>query len=95
VTGVTISQAGSYSALPANDVAVTGGNGTGAEFTLDWGIASVAVTEPGTGYTEATATVADGAGGELEVTLTPKVKTMSEDGERYGVYWNSLKWVSF
>ena len=37
VTGVTLSSIGSYSTPPANAVAVTGGNGSGASFNIVWG----------------------------------------------------------
>lgn len=92
---LNISEAGAYSALPANDAAVTGGNGSDAEFTLDWGIESVTVTDPGTGYTEATAEADAGTGSVLEVTLAPVKKVMDEDAQRFGVYWTGAKWREF
>lgn len=63
VTAVTVSQAGDYSALPANDVAVTGGGGSNAEFTLDWGVNAIAVTDGGEGYEDAPSVTISGGGG--------------------------------
>lgn len=70
VATVTVTQAGSYSVLPSNPVsqASTSGSGTGATFTMAWGILSVTITASGTGYTSApTGTVSSGTG---TVTLT-------------------------
>ena len=65
VASVTVSTPGSYSALPSNPVAqgTSSGSGTGATFTMAWGILSVNMTASGTGYTSApTGTVSAGAG---------------------------------
>jgi hypothetical protein len=43
----TISRAGVYTAIPSNPVSVTGGGGTGATFTLAWGVDSLVVTSGG------------------------------------------------
>ena len=37
VTGISVANPGSYSVIPGNSVAVTGGGGTGATFNLTWG----------------------------------------------------------
>ncbi len=42
-----ITQVGSYTVLPSNAVAVTGGSGTGATFDLGWGVLTVTVTTAG------------------------------------------------
>lgn len=65
VASVTVSTPGSYSALPANPVAqgATSGVGSGATFTMAWGILAVNMTASGIGYTSApTGTVSTGAG---------------------------------
>ncbi len=52
ITAAHIGEAGSYSALPAGHVAVTGGTGSGATFDLLWSILSVAISNAGDGYQE-------------------------------------------
>jgi hypothetical protein len=63
---VTIgSSIGSYTALPANPVAQdsSSGSGTGAEFTVLWGLLSATVSAKGSGYTSASQLVITGGGG--------------------------------
>lgn len=66
VATVTVLNSGSITggAVPANPVAqaATSGGGTGATFTLVWGLGPVTITNPGSGYTSATATLNGGAG---------------------------------
>jgi hypothetical protein len=52
VTGVSVLQAGSYSALPTGPAGVTGGTGTGATFTVvsEIGLTSAGVAARGSGY---------------------------------------------
>jgi hypothetical protein len=48
ITSVAIERAGSYSAIPTGGaLAVTGGTGTGATFTVNWGVNTVTVTTAG------------------------------------------------
>lgn len=56
---------GEYTVLPANPVAQgsSTGAGTGATFTLDWGVKNVTVVVPGDGYAVAPAVTFGGAGG--------------------------------
>lgn len=49
ITAATVSRAGSYTVLPANQASVTGGTGTGATFTLAYTILTVSSTA-GSGY---------------------------------------------
>jgi hypothetical protein len=63
ITGAVISVAGTYTSLPTNPVAVTGGTGSGATFSLLWKIASVAVTAGGTNYSTAPTVAFSGGGG--------------------------------
>ena len=63
ITGATVTTAGTYSAIPANAVAVTGGPGTGATFNLTWGVGSVVITSPGDDYTSAPTVAFSGGGG--------------------------------
>ncbi len=50
VTGVTVSDPGVYTALPANAVSVSGGAGGGATFNLDWSVHALQLTAAGSGY---------------------------------------------
>lgn len=64
VTGVTITNAGSYSVpVTTTGAATTGGTGTGCTLTVGWGVASVAVTAGGDGFTSAPTVVFTGGGG--------------------------------
>lgn len=63
VTTFHVSRAGDYTALPTSPIAVTGGSGTGATFTGEFGLLSIAVTAPGTGYTNSTVISISGSGG--------------------------------
>lgn len=64
ITSASITTPGSYSALPTNPVAqaTTSGGGSGATFTMAWGLLSVVVQDSGEGYTSSSAlTVSTGA----------------------------------
>jgi hypothetical protein len=52
VATVTITNVGAATSLPANPVAqiASSGAGTGASFTLHWGVTSITMTNAGTGY---------------------------------------------
>jgi len=50
ITGVSISNAGVYTVLPANAVSVSGGSGTGAKFNLYWAVRTISLTNKGSGY---------------------------------------------
>ena len=67
VTGITVSQYGSYTALPANPVSITGGTGSGATFTSTWGVRSAfpapSITNAGSGYVEQPTVTFSGGGG--------------------------------
>jgi hypothetical protein len=67
VASVTVSQAGSYSAIPSNPVAQasTSGSGSGATFTMAWGILGATITASGSGYTSAPTVVVSSGSGAL------------------------------
>lgn len=64
VLTVTISNAGAYTAVPTNPAATTGGAGSGATFTLSFGINNAfTITQAGTGYVEQPTITFSGGGG--------------------------------
>lgn len=66
-SAASVQNAGSIGggAIPTNPVAQisTNGAGTGATFNLTWGLGAINITNPGSGYTSATATLTGGGGG--------------------------------
>lgn len=63
ITGINLYAAGDYTASPANPAAVTGGYGTGATFTLNFGIGPITIPGIGSGYTSVPAVAITGGGG--------------------------------
>ena len=66
ITSATPLNSGQYTALPTNPVTVTGGNGSGATFNLDYGIGSIpsfTITNAGSGYVEQPTVTFSGGGG--------------------------------
>lgn len=73
ITGVTVTTAGEYTALPTNPVAVTGGTGNDdATFDLTWLVDSITVTDGGASYdTAPTVTISgNGTGATATAILT-------------------------
>lgn len=58
-----ISRVGSYTVLPTGPVAVTGGTGTGATFTMLWGLLSITVGAGGSNYDSTSVLSITGGGG--------------------------------
>lgn len=88
VSAVSIVNAGDYSALPGSPVTVdTIANGTGATFTVTWGLSTVTVTNIGSGYTSApTAVFSSGTATATPVLSTFTVRKIS-GGEIYWKVW--------
>ena len=64
ITGLSLTQYGSYSAVPSNPVSVTGGTGTGATLNITWQIkSSFTITNAGSGYVEQPTVSFSGGGG--------------------------------
>jgi len=64
ITAVTATSTGTYTAAPTNPASVTGGAGTGATFTLNFGILSTfTITNAGSGYIEQPTITFSGGGG--------------------------------
>ena len=74
ITGINLVSTGDYTAAPANPVSVTGGYGTAATFTLNFGIGPITLTNIGSGYTSTVPTVnvtlGGGTGGAVTAVLT-------------------------
>jgi len=64
VTGVTVSNFGTYTVLPTNPISVTGGTGSGATFSPTWGVnTTFTITNAGSGYVEQPTVSFSGGGG--------------------------------
>lgn len=64
ITAATYTNFAPYTAAPSNPVSVTGGTGTGATFTVLWGIsATFTITNAGSGYVEQPTVTFSGGGG--------------------------------
>lgn len=70
ITAFAIKTSGDYTATPTNPVSVTGGLGTGATFTITWGVVGATITNAGSGYTGTpTAAFSGGAGSGAAATV--------------------------
>ena len=64
ITAITMTSGGTYTVAPSNPVSVTGGTGTGATFTLGFGVNSTfTITNAGSGYVEQPTVSFSGGGG--------------------------------
>jgi hypothetical protein len=64
ITAVTATTGGAYTVAPTNPVSVTGGAGTGATFTLSFGVnTTFTITNAGSGYIEQPTITFSGGGG--------------------------------
>ena len=107
ITGVTISTAGAYTALPTNPVSVTGGTGSGATFNLTWSVIGFTITNAGSGYVEQPTVTFSGGGGSgaaayATVGSIPTVKSIGSaisfatpSGEQFRVLDNSTTAVNY
>jgi hypothetical protein len=83
ITAVTITNVGSYLALPTNPVSVSGGTGSGATFNIsNWYLSSgFTITNAGSGYVEQPTVSFSGGGGSgatayATVGSIPKIQTL-------------------
>ena len=65
ITAISVSNNGTYTVPPANPASVTGGTGSGATFTLSFGVRSgnFTITNAGSGYVEQPTVTFSGGGG--------------------------------
>lgn len=84
ITSVAVNAAGSYSVPPQGVVSVTGGTGSGATFTLSWGVNTIPVTYGGAGYTGVATISILGDGSSATATATMGVGTIKVTTESSG-----------
>jgi len=92
ITGANIVDPGEYTAAPANPAATTSPYGTGATFTLNFGIGPIVSVTPGSGYTSAPAvgvTLGGGTGG----TVTANLAVVPAGGTAVATYAGRV-WVA-
>ena len=89
VTGFSIQSPGDYTANAASPVAVTGGFGTGATFTVTWGISSITVLAGGTGYSTTPAVTFSGG----NASATANVSVAPSGGNCIASYGGRV-WIS-
>ena len=91
ITGINLTNPGSYSIAPTNPVGVTGGHGTGATFTLNFSMNTVTVVTPGSGYVTAPTITIAGAGAGINATTTVNL-AISANGTAIATYASRI-WV--
>jgi hypothetical protein len=91
ITGVTSTNFNLYSALPSSPVSVTGGTGSGATFSPNWGNAnSFTITNAGSGYVEQPTVTFSGGGGSgaaayASVGSSTVIKTLGSTATTSGI----------
>lgn len=94
ITSVTLTTPGSYTVLPTGPIVATGGTGNSAQFLVNWGLASVSVSNGGTGYDSSSGlTVSGGATASLVInnvgnTLTLPITDFTDLPDSYCVLVN-------
>ena len=93
IVGANLVSTGNYTVAPANPVAVTGGYGTGATFTLNFGIGPITLTNIGSGYTSAPAVAITGGGGGAGGAVSAVLNAVPPAGTAVATYYGRV-WVS-
>lgn len=92
ITGFNITNTGDYTVIPTGSVSVTGGFGTGATFTLSFGVGPVTLTNPGSGYVSDPAVTITGGSGSGAV-LTANVSIAPSRGVQIATYAGRV-WIA-
>jgi hypothetical protein len=92
VTGIALDLTGDYTVAPTNPVSVTGGYGTGATFTLNFGIGPITLTNIGSGYTSAPIVSVTGGGGSAGA-VTANITAVPSGGTSVATS-NGRVWVA-
>lgn len=91
ITGLNLTSTGDYTTYAASPAATTGGHGTGATVTLNFGITKVVVTTPSSGYAvPPTLNISGGGGSGASLTA---VLSSSTNGTSIAVY-SSRVWIA-
>ena len=93
ISGINLVTTGEYTASPANPAASTSPYGTGATFTLNFGIGPIVSVTPGSGYTSAPS-VAVTLGGGTGGTVTANLAVVPSGGTAVATYAGRV-WVAF
>lgn len=93
ISGFNLTTPGVYTITPTNNVSVTGGHGTGATFTLVFGIGAVTVVTPGSGYVAVPTITIGGAGSGTGASLTVNMG-ITATGTTIATYAGRI-WIGF
>lgn len=92
IAGLALTALGDYTVAPTNPVSVAGGYGSGATFTVNFGIGPITLTNPGSGYTSAP-TVSITGGGSSGATATANLSVVPSGGTAVATYAGRV-WVA-
>lgn len=94
ITGINLVNSGTYTIAPSplTGVTTTSPYGTGAQFTLNFGIGPILTTVPGSGYTSAPTVALSGGGGSNGV-VTAALAVVPSGGTAVATYQNRV-WVA-
>jgi hypothetical protein len=84
ITGISVASPGTnYTALPAGPVSVTGGTGTGASFTLGYGVDSILVNSQGSGFVDTPVATITGGAANPTLTVQPSYSVSNTNAFEY------------
>ena len=92
IATISIVTPGDYTAVPANPAAVTGGYGTAATFTLNFGLVNFTNLVGGSGYVTAPSVTMSGGGATTQGTASAAISATPSSGTAIAVY-QSRVWV--
>ena len=93
ISGINLVTVGEYTAAPSNPAYSTSLYGSGATFTLNFGIRPVALTNPGSGYATAPTVTITGGGGTGGA-VTANLSAVPTTGYAIATYAGRV-WVAF
>lgn len=94
INTVSVYNNGNYSILPSNPVSVSGGNGSGAKFNLNWSVDNIQLTNGGGNYTSVPTVVFTPSGATATATISNYTGTFysgqtNGNGSNVGPIWNT------
>lgn len=93
ITGINLTNAGTYTVAPTNPASTTSPYGTGATVTLNFGIGPILTTVPGSNYTSAPTITLSGGGGGTNGVVTAALSVVPSGGTALATYQNRV-WVA-